>query len=320
MTPTEKELDYAQRRSRWLACMNGDDRNTIINQMTRLIWNMLAFRTVNESRRYANVDVDGKPMLNGMLHGLINDCFWDSTITAVRRLADTESIESASSGRDNSVFSLVAVTDDIIKNAKLVTRSSMMEAEGLPYHYDERAAARKKYVEDRIRSGESSFIIPTELDVDIIDQRHQQIDSISRTSPDQRSPEDQLCVDTMMVLRNQMKNSAANFKNFADKYIAHAATPSSRGALQPSDFDISLKALDDFIETACRAYGYISLYVLGTHENAFPSLVAYDHLEYLDQPIASLEVLRTLDTYWKDQAKKIDGWTAYSPAELHHTL
>jgi len=264
--------------------------------------------------------MEGSPMANGMLHGLIDNCFWDSTITAVRRLVDAESIESVGHRRDKSVFSLVAVIDDIIKNAKLATRSNMMAAEGLPYHSDERAAERKKYKDERIRSGESRFFYPTELDVDIIHQRHQQIDSVTRTSPDQRSPEDQLCVDTMMVLRNQMKNSAANFKNFADKYIAHAATPSSRGALQPSDFDISLKALDDFIETACRAYGYISLYVLGTHENAFPSLVAYDHLEYLDQPIASLEVLRTLDTYWKDEAKKIDGWTAYSPAELHHTL
>ena len=279
--------------------------------------------------------MEGSPMANGMLHGLINDCFWDSTIAAVRRLADVGLIAVPQpkdnkadhknnavkkSNEDKSITSLVALIDDVIKNAKLATRGNMMAAEGLPYHFDERAAARKKYKDERIRSGESRFFYPTELDVDIIHQRHQQIDSVTRTSPDQRSPKDQLCVDTMKVLRNKMKNSAANFKNFANKYIAHAATPSSRGLLQPSDFDISLKALDDFIETACRAYGYISLYVLGTHENAFPSLVAYGHLEYLEQPIASLEVLRTLDTYWKDQAKKIDGWTAYSPAELHHPL
>lgn len=262
-------------------------------------------------------------MLNGMMHGLINNCFWDSTAAAVRRLADAGAIvppeiktnkADKKTNVDKSIHSLVALIDDIIKNAKLVTRASMMEAEGLPYDSRERDEARVTFIKST--SGMKSFYIPSELDSELIHERHKQIDAITRVSPDARSPDDSLCTDSLQGLRNTLTKSAANFKNWGDKYVAHTATPTSRNVLQESDFDISLKALDEFIETACRAYGYISLYVLGTHVDSIGEFRAPGLLEYLDQPIASPEVLRTLDAYWNDQAKKIDGWTAYNPAEL----
>ena len=45
-TPT-----FSQKHAEWVACLDGSDRNSVMNQITRMIWDAAAFRVVNEAKR-----------------------------------------------------------------------------------------------------------------------------------------------------------------------------------------------------------------------------------------------------------------------------
>jgi hypothetical protein len=48
-----------------LDCLSGSDRNSVKNQLHRIIWNAATFRVINESRRLAEQDARGRPKLSG---------------------------------------------------------------------------------------------------------------------------------------------------------------------------------------------------------------------------------------------------------------
>src|SRR5260370_8887700 len=84
------------KRPIWIECLIGSDNNSIKNQHLRLLWNVAAFRIVNEARRqkYRPRSRYGQLEVNGLLHGLLNDCFYESQLLAVRRI--TEGTQNAS--------------------------------------------------------------------------------------------------------------------------------------------------------------------------------------------------------------------------------
>ena len=79
---------FKAKREQWLEQLCGQDRHSVVNQISRMIWDAAAFRIINEARRYAENADDGGVKLNGMVHQLLNKGFLASQASAIRRLMD----------------------------------------------------------------------------------------------------------------------------------------------------------------------------------------------------------------------------------------
>lgn len=142
MTTTKDFPAFVEQRQLWIECFSGEDPNSVCKQLYQMIWNAAAYRIVNEARRLAPLAKEGGVQLNGMMHRLIDSCFWDSQVLAVRRLMDIYPIEEQESKkRDKSVFSLTGLLEDMEHHVHFLTRGNILAAEGLEYDAD---AVRRK--------------------------------------------------------------------------------------------------------------------------------------------------------------------------------
>jgi hypothetical protein len=114
----KNEAMLAEKRTLWLECLYADDRNGIGFQVYRLTDDFLNWWTINEARRFAPKDENGKVKGFGLLHGLLDRSFVASQMTAIRRLCDSS---YAIDHKKRGVWSLSALLKDLEKNASLLT-------------------------------------------------------------------------------------------------------------------------------------------------------------------------------------------------------
>src|SRR5436190_1795505 len=108
MTPVDTVEQFRATRLVWIECLGGNDRNSIKNQIHRLIWNAATFRVVNHARTLAAQGQDGAPELSGLIHEFINNGFSAYQLIGIRRLADM----SPSAGM-KGVYSLRRLLADV---------------------------------------------------------------------------------------------------------------------------------------------------------------------------------------------------------------
>jgi hypothetical protein len=131
-----------------------------MQQIFWMVWNVGAFRVINEARRITPRDNQGGVQLNALVHQLIDHSFFESQMLAIRRLTDTYPLTGDPRKRD--VFSLTSLLQDMRNHAHLMTRANMFAAEGLQYDYE---AVRHKQIEyfRAPPTGRGSWV-PPELD------------------------------------------------------------------------------------------------------------------------------------------------------------
>lgn len=114
---------FREKRVEWIECLKGGDRNSIVNQIGRMLWNAAAFSVINEAVNLAK-SKSGQVRLNAMTLELIRSCFFESQILAIRRLGDEYALEDS-----RGVYSLVALIHDMKKHSALLTRENLSRTE-----------------------------------------------------------------------------------------------------------------------------------------------------------------------------------------------
>jgi len=160
--------NFASRRALWIECLSGKDRNSIIQQTYRMIWDAAAFRVVNEARKIASADVETGLKVSGLLHGLLDRSFFAAQMSAIRRITDPSSPFEGKKG----VWSLTALLKDMATHTHLFTREHLLEASGHVYDYIE---IERRFTEWLATSHDCEYI-PAELVSDHSSDRHKQID------------------------------------------------------------------------------------------------------------------------------------------------
>ena len=303
---------FEQRRKLWLDGLTGQDRNSISRQITSLLWYAAAFEVVNESRRLApppetpGAEPDAV-QLSGMLHDLIDFGFVVSQKVGVRRLLDGSSeIDHPKRG----VYSLVALLNDMEKHAPLITRKHVFASERLSYDC---AALRREFdrIRNQQRASQRAYALPHDLDPSRCEYRHRQIDWFAGVSPEQRSEDDCVRPDVFQSLRTRVETAGQKIKESVNKYVAHAATPESRGAAKADA--VTLGDLREAQRAIGEVANFLSIDVLGGPQLGFLPIPQFDQFEYIDRPLVKASAIPHLRDVWDQFEQQVHGWGHWSP-------
>jgi hypothetical protein len=304
---------FKERRALWIRCFDGEDRHSIMRQIYRMIWNTAAFRVINEARRIAPPAEKGTVQLNGLMHDLIDEGFFEGQLLAIRRLTDTYPITDACRGRN--VWSLTSLFDDIKKHAHLMTRVNLLAAEGLEYDVD---SVRQQANDYLIREFQKSKMVftPPELDWERPQMRHEQIDFLSGVSAKHRSPDDIVSREVIEQLKEMVKKACNNIHIHVNQFIAHAATPESRHKVNAQNASITLGHLYNAQEAICKAATFLDLYLLTGHSHGLLAVPQYDHFAHVDKPLVTTEGIAMLRDAWEKYDAETTKWANWGIEEF----
>ena len=312
---TEEYREFKSKREDWLKRITLKDRNSIQRQIWSMIWDAAVFRVINESRRLANNAKEGGVELNGMIHSLIDKCFFQSQANAIRRLMDTYEAEGK-----RGVYSFSRLLVDIKENIKLFTRENMFAAEELSYDYSSIQEADIKYRDEQIKSGEKAFFIPQELNWHRHERRHKDIDKLSGVDKDSRSPNDTIKPEIISHLKSKL-GSCKEITDYVDKYIAHAATPESRATINADEISLNLRKLWRAHEVICKVANFVSILILGdNHVGSLATYVYGDQFDYIDRPLIEFDKIKYLRELWDRYEKETRSWGNWGIEEIEKEM
>ena len=300
----------------WHECLLGSDPNSVINQLYSLVWNAAAYRTINEARKLSPPAPEGGVALNGLMHNLLDHCFWDSQVIAVRRLVEANFPLSKDEDKNKSVFSLGALLKDMRANADLLTRANIFAMQGLDYDAEDTARKEDALCRRMFDSGEQYVCIPRECDPDQVVRLHARVDKLANANHSVRSPDDKVDPAIFDRLKKRMKSASDDIVTFATKYRAHAATPASRESAQAQDVSVSLKKLGAAHECLCRIHQFLTVQFFDTEQHSYLARPNYDPLKYADRPLVTPEITEQVRKFWDGQHSQAENCRPWTIAEL----
>ncbi len=298
---------FGQKRKAWLKQLVGKDPNSVSNQLAWMTWWFASFNVINEARRIAPVTSDGHVKLNGLTHELITHGFFVGQAMAARRLADG----------DGNVFSLKRMLKEMIANIAFFTRKNMLRADQLPYHYGRFERQEHEYSQKHYPDGGAHT--PQNFGKwHEARHRHEVIDKLVRVRADQRQPDDTIPVSLFQDLLTKLDLACERIRIYANKFVAHAATPSSRkkAGVKPLRL-IDLKRANKCL---CEIAAFLANHVLGS---SFASGVAhpiYNQFEHIDKPLVATEKISELRGKWNEFSRETEGWGLWSPDDSKLTI
>jgi hypothetical protein len=279
----------------WKNILIGEDIHSIRNQIARMIWDSAFFQCLNESRKYVAKNGQGEDKINAMLHYFINQSFFKTQLLSIRRLVDKD-FGRVNNGKEYTVYSLYNIIKDIKKNSDLLTRENVFIVYDLPYDY-EIDCTKPYYVPHKISSSETL---------------HYQIDSILGITPDKRNPKDLIPIDILNEYEDK-HNIFEELYQYVNKYIVHSATPESRKDV-PDEIEGALGKVLNAQEIICKTASCIGNKLLFCgfgdvlHISQYGRFDEHDVFEYLDEPIATKETIKTMRKYWERYRRETNQW------------
>lgn len=304
---------FKSRRELWIQSLEGDDPNSIKRQIRTMVWNTAAYRIINEARRIAPPAEEGGVQLNGMMHRLIDKGFFESQLLAIRRLAQGGSLAE---DQERDVYSISSLLEDMKAHVQLVTRANLFQAEGLPYDVDYLQVAS---CQTRVETAPPAYY-SQELDLRRLRERHAEVDSLTGVTPDRRSPDDTVSVRLLSCLNQKVLDAYADIRPYINKFLAHPATPESRGIVNADGIRITLDHLYQAHEGICKVANFIGRYLLTGGYTSFLAVPQYDQFAYIDRPLVTKEGIESLKRVWDEYDKETREWTQWGIEDLRKEL
>jgi hypothetical protein len=279
-----------------------------------MIWDSAAFRVINEGRRLAASAPEDGVQLNGMMHQLIDKCFFETQMMALRRLTD-DRYPLSGHRQNRDVFSLTALLSDMETRAHLLTRQNILDVEGIPY---DSAPVKKRlddYLLQKVRIGEGASSIAPELNWFRTEERHRQIDSLAGVSPERRSRTDTARPGMFGFLKEKVKGAIANLSPYVDKHLAHAASPGSRQAAGADAISLTLSDLWNAHKAICEVTQFVGTFSLGVSFIFLP-FAQSDQFVYIDRPLVTEDNVGALRREWDSYEKETQEWARRGVDEL----
>jgi len=298
------ESNLVEKREQWIEALLGDDPNSIFNRIERMTWNAASFQVINEARRHAPRDQDDEVRLNGLMHSLLNRCFFETHMMGIRRLTDASYPLEGPRG----VYSLGALLEDMKALHYLFQREAMFEAEGLEYDYE---AIRQKFQSWSLQSDAPGGAVPADMSWSMSQARHAQLDRLCGVPPDARSPEDTVGTECFYNLEQKIAEACNDVCTHVSKFIAHSATPHSRECVNADEVGITLEHLWDAHRSICQVTHFLAIFVLGNSCPEFLATPQYDQFKYMDQPLIEPSLKPLLQEFWHELGRDFRGWSQY---------
>jgi hypothetical protein len=294
----DKELlaSFRDKLKRWNTCLSDEkDCHSIYNQLINLFWDHTVYRTFNEARRLSIKTNDPSTGLQGTIIKLLDENFVASQATAIRRLTD----------KDEKVFSLRRLFDEIKENTHLYTRENYVCYDGTSYcdenPINESGLDRERFEADDKRS-----------------MRHVRYDFLSEKDEYRRSRGDKISSDVFDRMTKEIKADfriTEEVKTYVDKWVAHAEAPWTRKKHIKVLDKISLHKLDECYQALIRIGKKVELLIDGFLLCSVPT-PQFDQLKNWDKPVIIKKDLGSLHKYWDERVKEIEKWDR--EAEIVH--
>jgi hypothetical protein len=287
--------DLKEKFREWEEWLFGDDPNSIRIQIHNMVWDSAVFLSINKARKYAMLDKEGKPELNGMVHRFINRSFFQTQSLAIRKLYDKRS----------DVISLVRILNDMEKNRMLLTRKNITDAHDYPYDYESKQARL-----NQIRSLDKSkqdLVAQDLFNCHHSETIHERIDSLSDVDSSHRNRNDIVSPKIFDWLETKL-SGLESIVNHVNKFIAHSATPGSRASIKADDIVITLGEILNAHKTICQTAEFIGMSFLYRSFGNFFAIPQYDQFEHFEKPWATDETVGKLYKFWREYDRETQSW------------
>ena len=280
----EALAEFRTCRSRWYEWLIGNDQHSIATQLTTMVWDDAIFRTLYEVRRLTDERPSSNKGFNSDLLDLLSRGFITSQVMAIRRLTDPEFSDPS-----KSVVSLSRLLADIQRHHQLLTRENYICFDGMLFEAalgdsDQRQTFQR-------------------------DQMNRTFDVLSNTTPTSRSRKDLIQESRIQDVVKSL-DVCKNFRNYANKFIAHAAVPSNARSCVREEIRIAPEMFDQAYRAIVRAASFVSLGILfergGLGDIPTPQ---YNHLENLDKPMILPSEADHLDIFWHTRVSEMEKWS-----------
>lgn len=270
---------YAVLHRAWHEAIYGEDVNSINNQLVRFAYDMMRYRVINDAREYAQTDHESRPMLNPLLHGLLNRCYIDSAVLSVRRLSDS----FLRNDPKRAVHSITSIIADMRNHRQLLTRGNLLAVKGLQLHYDELHEEMSVFAAEQYYANDK-------LDMLIKSQEcNENYDRLVGAAPHSRSLDDVVPNYVLDSLYNRVRHACADVVLYANKLVAHAATPESRSWDNNGDIKITLGKVWNAFEILCGTAGFIGIRLLNGGSQILSVSVPSSMFHFANQVLPSVE-------------------------------
>ena len=285
---------YRDFRQECLKRLAGNSETSLINQILKLTWHTLVFRTLNEGLR-----IGSRRRVNGAMWDLITEGYANIAMVGVRKLID----------HDHRNNSLLRVIRYLKENASLLTREHFVCFDGLPYDFEK---VQKTYYAN-LSQGDLSTPRwlanegPESWSTSMI--MHEQFDKFVSAYSRERNRLDVVDHDIFDELEQQLKHPAIlRVRDKVNREIVH--TPNIYHERKPKQIPkVTFNDIDEALKNLSQVGSKIGVILC---DGSFSSIVAtpqFNVLEGLDVPWASTENMWKLGEYWSSLSNEIEKWS-----------
>lgn len=292
---------FRAKRSEWIDWFSAD-RHSIWNQISGMLWNDTAFRTINEARRLAQEKKEPRSVQNGLVGELLDEGYVATQALAIRRLLDKPATKA-----ERQVISLQRVIDDMRAHRNLITREHYVCYDGLAFDSE---PARQRYLAGLTAHTGAHVEIRSVKGLEAwgaTNAAHRAFDTLSNATEASQARGD--LVDEAIFDRLEARLQSADTRDvldFTNKFVAHSGDALSRSvsAIQGLSFDKLDACHEAIYGVAYDLYGR----VLSEADHAPLPTAQHDILAYMTEPYVSEDVLDTLYAFWNEREKMMEGW------------
>ena len=254
--------------------------NCILKQVQNMLFETLIYKCILKARSTAPKDIKGRIKLNGAVHYLIDKCFFNNQLMIIRRLTD----------KKKDVVSLCKLLNQMKGNCKYLTRRNyfmILQERGYEYDYSETKKKHDEYIRKNLRMGEM-IAIPKGLDWEKSERFHSVFDKLSKSSCDNRKPEDIISSYFFDKLIDEL-DCCKKLRNYVDHFVAHSLKPEKIEKLDDKALRVTFDHLWEAQQIICKITHIVGSYLLGIVDYVLLPILHGSFLQYIDEPLVTKE-------------------------------
>jgi hypothetical protein len=260
---------FSAKYDEWVSELSGKDNNSISHQLADLHARFAVYYTVLMGREI-NRRTYGQLKINHAMHALLDQCFQESALMAVRRLT-----EKQSSNESRKIVSLRALIEDLKENHELLTRRNLRTAIGMR------------------RS--------VELTDQFLEDWNTNFSRWAQTNPNSINDNDKVSQHLFDTLLRKLADFALPVEPIVNKHVAHASHPINRPANIPSVI-VAGEAFQDRIAMLFSVSNCLRR-ILENAKTTTQIGGPFGNHKWLDVPLVSTqsmnEILRRQEEFWE---------------------
>jgi hypothetical protein len=296
-----------ERWAGWIGVKQGNiPKNTIWHQCTEMMNNEFMFQALFLSGKKAAAQPDFHSYLaaNAPLYRYLLDGYLSSQYLAIRRLIDHYD-PMMDRKQIKGVASLKRLIDDMYAHSSLITREAFVCVNGLPYEYT-KVLEREKEALPAILLHPEGGVWLEEPDISVKSlQRHRVFDRLSGVAEDNRQPINTIAPDYWQQCHDALNEpELSQIKNYADKYLAHAADEPSIATLGEADKEQPMQRIHNAQQCLIELVQRLTFDFYGTHFAMAPTNGEAQLLYNFAKPFVSAEI--AAETYEELRQKMQD--------------